>query len=184
MSELYRTIVADPPWQYQKDTSDGCKPGTAERHYPTMSMRDIAALPVAPLAEDNAHLYLWVTNPRLDGDRHDHTFTPFDVVRAWGFEYKTMLTWAKDGAPGLGWYFRASTEHVLFAVRGRLPIPPESRERNLFHGPKARHSEKPANFMDMVERVSPGPYIELFARRQRLGWDTWGNECLTHVSLP
>src|SRR5580765_7944962 len=87
----YRTIVADPPWRYQKDTTNGAKPGAAEAHYSTLGMRDIAALPVADLAAPDAHLYLWVTVPRLYGDRDDRSFTPVDLMEVWGFEFKTML---------------------------------------------------------------------------------------------
>lgn len=169
MTQRYRTIVADPPWRYQKDTSMGAKPGAAEAHYQTLSMREIAALPVREIAADDAHLYLWVTIPRLYGDRGDRSFTPIDVMEAWGFEFKTMLTWVKPTV-GLGWYFRGSVEHVLFGVRGDAPIPPETRERNVIEAPGGGHSAKPDAFLDLVERVSPGPYAELFARRARFGW--------------
>lgn len=153
---------------------------TAEAHYPTMEVSEIAALPVADLADDNAHLYMWVTNPVLTEQRTDRR--PMEVVRAWGFEPKTLLTWVKPKW-GMGFFYRGRTEHVVFAVRGRCPIAPELREANVFEAPCGRHSEKPDAFMDMVERVSPGPYLELFARRQRFGWDTWGNEAAEHVSL-
>jgi len=179
----YRTIVADPPWRYQKDTSMGAKPGAAEAHYQTLSMREIAALPVRNLADENAHLFLWVTVPRLYGDRGDRSFTPVDVMEAWGFEFKTMLTWVKSGSPGMGWYFRGQTEHILFGVKGHLPILPAIRQPNYLVAPRSGHSGKPDAFGDLVEQVSPGPYLELFARRQRLGWDTWGNEALEHVAL-
>lgn len=162
----------------------GAKPGAAEAHYPTMSMREIAALPISDLSEDNAHLYMWVTVPRLYGDRGDRSFTPIDLMEAWGFEFKTMLTWIKAGSPGMGWYFRGQTEHVLFGVRGSLPIAPDIRIPNFLTAPRDGHSGKPAAFQDLVEQVSPGPYLELFARRQRLGWDTWGNEALSHVEMP
>lgn len=180
----YATIVADPPWRYQKNTSMGSKPGAAEAHYATMGMREIAQLPVATLAAENAHLYLWVTVPRLYGDRDDRSFSPADVMEEWGFSLKTMLTWVKSGSPGMGWYFRGQTEHVLFGVRGSLPIPPETRVPNYILAPRSGHSGKPDAFLDLVESVSPGPYLELFARRQRLGWDTWGDEALEHVEIP
>lgn len=183
MEKRYRTIVADPPWQYQKDTSMGAKPGAAEAHYPTLAIREIAALPVREWAADDAHLYLWVTVPRLYGDRGDRSFTPVDVMEAWGFEFKTMLTWKKPNV-GLGWWFRGSTEHVLFGVRGDAPIPPERRERNLFEGAVTAHSAKPDSFLDLVERVSPGPYLEMFARSARLGdWSYWGDESLGTAEL-
>ena len=98
-------------------------------------------------------------------------------MEAWGFEFKTMLTWIKPNV-GLGWYFRGSVEHVLFGIRGSAPIEPGKRERNSFTGATTAHSAKPDSFMDLVERVSPSPYLELFSRRARFGWDYWGNESL------
>jgi N6-adenosine-specific RNA methylase IME4 len=184
----YRTIVADPPWRYQQSrivtTSKTARTlPDAERQYPTMSNEEIAALPVGMLAEDDAHLYLWVTNPRLFGETKRGELGPIDIITAWGFEYRTLLTWVKTGTLGLGYYFRGMTEHVLFCTRGHAPIPVERRERNVLTAARGRHSQKPEAFLDLVERVSLGPYLELFARRQRLGWDTWGNEALEHVEV-
>jgi N6-adenosine-specific RNA methylase IME4 len=180
-SPLYRTIVADPPWRYRVSagittrTSHGT--ACAEDNYPTMTNAEIMALPVRDLAADNAHLYVWVTNPKLYGDKD--RITPRDIVEAWGFQYITLLTWIKKpGALGMGFYFRGETEHVVFAKRGDAPIPTSQREVNWFFAAKRRHSEKPDSFMDMVERVSPAPRLEMFSRRARLGWDTWGNEAL------
>lgn len=174
----YSTIVADPPWAYRQSritTRTGDHKVGAEDKYSTLSIEDIAALPVAELADKNAHLYLWVTNPKLYGDRTDGP-TPHDVMTAWGFRYVTCLTWIKKpGALGMGFYFRGETEHVLFGIKGDLPIPTDRREVNWFKAAKRGHSVKPAAFMDLVERVSPGPYVELFARAPRLGWDSWGH---------
>jgi N6-adenosine-specific RNA methylase IME4 len=131
---------------------------------------------VRDLAEGDAHLYLWVTNNKLlDG---------FRVMKAWGFEYKTLITWAKDRF-GLGQYYRGQTEHVIFAVRGVLPY----RQREIdgkraqgrtlidgFDAPREEHSVKPEVMREWIESVSHGPYIELFARRPAPGWDIWGNE--------
>jgi len=183
----YRTIVADPPWEYDRKTgltTRGYKPSTAEAHYPTMPMAEIAALPVTDLAEDDAHLYLWVTSPRLFGDRMAGAADPGprEIMAAWGFAYKTTLVWVKPGW-GMGWWFRNNHEFVLFGVRGKLPIPQEKRRGSVITGGKREHSRKPDSFYDLVEAVSPGPYLELFARRQRLGWDTWGDEALEHVEL-
>jgi len=179
LSPPYGTIVADPPWRYNVTKGlppRGYKPATAEAHYSTMSMAEIAALPVADLAADQAHLYVWVTNPRMFGDRNDRGHSPLSIVEAWGFEYKTLLTWAKTGAIGMGWWFRGATEHVMFCARPGTPsIDAACREANLITAPRRRHSEKPGAFYDLVERVSPGPYVELFARQPRLGWDSWGH---------
>lgn len=166
----YRTIVADPPWRYQKQNEIGIR--TAEANYETMTTDQIATLPIRDLAADNAHLYMWVTNALLLGQRPTimGETNPPAIVRAWGFEPKALITWRKTKV-GMGWFYRGRTEHVIFGVRGNLPVPAEHREPNIFDGPSGTHSEKPDCFYDMVERVSPGPYAELFARRARFGWD-------------
>lgn len=175
----YRTIVADPPWAYRTariTTTGKQRRAEAVGHYATMAAEEVAALPVSEMVEDDAHLYLWVTNPILP--------QAFQVVKAWGFEYRTIITWEKQGALGMGFSFRNQTEHVLFGVRGTLPIPANKRERTIFAAPKGRHSEKPDCFMDMVERVSPAPRLEMFARRSRLsGWDYWGDQSLGTAEL-
>lgn len=175
----YTTIVADPPWRYRTTnptTGAREKGSSAENHYPTMTNADIAALPVADLAAPDAHCYLWVTNPRMFGERRSREIGPVDILDAWGFRYITLLTWIKTGPPGMGYYFRGNTEHVLFGIRGKAPIPPHVRERNHFTSPRTRHSQKPDVFFDLVERVSEPRYLELFARSPRPGWDAWGNE--------
>lgn len=183
----YRTIVADPPWRYTMaapPTQRSPNRAAAEDHYSTLSMAEIAALPVAEWAEDDAHLYLWVTNPVLTEQRRGDGPNVFGIARAWGFEPKTMLTWVKSEAgAGMGFYFRGDTEHVLFAVRGDLPIPAEQRVSNVFRGSRGRHSAKPDSFLDLVEQVSPGPYLEMFARRARFGWDYYGDESLNTAEV-
>lgn len=171
----YRTICADPPWQYDnaRGTQTRCRAGrsqvTARGNYPTLSADEIAALPVADLADRNCSLYLWVTNPLI--------FTAREIVTAWGFRYVTLLTWVKTGAPGLGFSFRGHTEHVVYATRGDVVIAPDKRESNVIVAPRRRHSQKPEAFYDLVERVSEGPYLEMFARNHhRFFWDVWGNE--------
>ena len=175
----YGTIVADPPWAYQNST---IPMGGVAKHFPTMTNAEIAGLPVRELAADNAHLYLWVTNPRLFAEKHDAGIGPREIMDAWGFRYVTLLTWVKNRL-GLGYYFRGCTEHVMFGVRGKCPIPGPERIANVFRGPGGRHSQKPEVFLDLVERVSPEPRLEMFARRNRMGWDTWGNESLIHAEV-
>lgn len=176
----FSTIVADPPWRYNAKATElrsGGRGAGAEHHYPTMSNEELAAMPVANWAADKAHLYLWTTNPRLVADyRGSRAVTPFDIAEAWGFKPMTLLTWHKPGRGGTGWYFRGQTEHVVFATRGGLGIPSDKREPNIFTAKRGRHSAKPAEFFDIVQRVSPGPYLELFARDTKLGWTAWGNE--------
>jgi N6-adenosine-specific RNA methylase IME4 len=173
----YGTIVADPPWMYQKDP--GSKSGSvmasmAEGNYSTMTNEEIAALPVADLAADQAHLYLWVTNPGMFGGRFSRV-TPRDIVEAWGFRYVTLITWVKPGAGGMGWYFRGQTEHIVFATRGDLGIPAEKRRPNVINAARSGHSRKPVHALDLIESVSPGPYVELFSRDPQMGWDSWGH---------
>jgi N6-adenosine-specific RNA methylase IME4 len=166
--------VADAATQQLRSGGRGAQ---AEHVYPTMTNAELAALPVGQITADQAHLYMWVTNPRLIADhRGKRDVTPFDIVEAWGFTPQTLLTWVKPGRNGLGWYFRGQTEHVIFATRGKLGIPAELRQPNVFFAKKGRHSAKPGAFFELVEQVSPAPRIELFARSMRLGWDAWGNE--------
>ena len=182
----YRTIVMDPPWRYTKAgainrlPTNGRGPGaSAEAHYPTLTTEEIAGLlPIDDLAARDASLYVWVTNPVLlhqrAGTMGDLRVT--DMIRGWGFEPMALLTWHKLGPLGMGWYFRGDTEHVIYATRGKVSIPAPARLSNHFAAQKGRHSVKPDRFFEIVEQVSPGPYLEVFARRRRFGWDAWGNE--------
>ncbi len=143
--------------------------------YPTMTVEQIGALPVRDLAEDHAHLYLWTTQRYL--------WDVIAIATAWGFTGSTLLTWCK--APtgfSLGGAYGKATEFCLFARRGTLPALSKIN-RDWWQWPRTAHSAKPEAFLDLVERVSPAPRLELFARRNRLGWDTWGNEALCHVTL-
>lgn len=149
--------------------------GNGKNDYPTMSDAELMSMPVGLWAVDGAHLYLWCMNSNL--------VQAHKIAQAWGFDIKTVITWVKGRIErnqlishiGLGHYWRNSTEHVLFGVRGKLA----TRNNDLptaFIAPRGEHSEKPAAFYDMVERMSPGPYLDVFARKQRFNWDTWGNE--------
>jgi N6-adenosine-specific RNA methylase IME4 len=125
---------------------------------------------VQTLADENAHLYVWTINRYVE--------ETYDVARAWVFEPKTLLTWAKRPMGlGPGGAFSQTSEHILFCRRGR-DISKARIDTTWWSWPRGRHSAKPDAFQDIVEQVSPGPYVELFARRDRLGWDTWGNESL------
>lgn len=255
----YRTIVADPPWDHSDGTGVNVQNGGTITHLPyaTMTLDEITALPVADLADKQAHLYLWTTSRFLE--------SAFSVVRKWQFEPVATLVWCK---PTRGWMvggtYASNVEFILFATRDRgarervelgswlreqrervglrqkdvakywpsvtggltgcvanwelgLNAPTlaqweklkeiigfgdemdaEARRVNdkkgasvalgssptrWFTWPRSAHSQKPEAFLDMVESISPGPYLELFARRNRLGWDTWGNESLEHVDL-
>lgn len=162
----FTTIVADPPWasMHQRSTYHRGKP---ERHYPTMPTDDICALPVSDIATKDAHLWVWGVN-RLMEDA-------YRVVRAWGFTPMSLLTWCKRG-PGMGYYLRNNTEHCIFATRGRPMVPNTKLMSSWFEWPRLRHSQKPDQFFQAVETVSPGPYLEMFARRTRPDWTAWGND--------
>jgi N6-adenosine-specific RNA methylase IME4 len=167
----YRTIYVDPPWM---ETGGGKIKRGADKHYDLMKTKDIILLPVKEIADTNCHLYLWTTNNFLPA--------ALAVMEAWGFKYKTTITWAKDRF-GLGQYFRGQTEHCLFGVRGTLPYKTEGGKRQqgrtLLVAPRKEHSVKPEQMRTMIEKVSYPPYIELFARRRADGWDAWGNEIQT-----
>lgn len=177
----FRTVVADPPWPYHTEapfrhavSSTGNPQGVSARaRYTVMRMSDILSLPVGLVCEKDAHLYVWTTNAFMC-EAHE-------VVRAWGFEPKTIITWVKtkkcsfDPSMKTGYYYRGATEHVVFGVRGHLRL----------HGPPAptaifserlAHSVKPDLFFEIVEQQSHPEYLELFARRCRSGWTVWGNE--------
>jgi N6-adenosine-specific RNA methylase IME4 len=130
-----------------------------------MPVEEILALPVGELSAPESHLYLWTPVAKIPD--------ALAVCEAWGFRYVGLLTWAKPGL-GLGTWWRVSTKHVVFGVRGKLPTTPNLR--NWFEAPRRRHSQKPNEFFALVEKVSPRPYLELFARGQRPGWVCWGNE--------
>jgi N6-adenosine-specific RNA methylase IME4 len=145
----------------------------AEQHYSLMSVESICALRVDQLAVEDAHLWLWVTNATLHAGHH--------VMEAWGFSYRSCLTWIKPRF-GLGNYLRNSTEHVLFGIRGRAPIQFRS-QGTWFWASMQEHSHKPEEIFAIVQRCSPGPYLELFARRKQPGWHVWGNEVTCDVAL-
>jgi N6-adenosine-specific RNA methylase IME4 len=172
----YRTIVADPPWDVMAGPEWASNGRSRPLTYPTMSVEQIAAMPVMTLADRRAHLYLWTINAYVED--------AYEVARHWGFRPSTLMTWRKrPNGIGLGGTYSLTTEHVLFARRGVCHAAMRV-DSTWWQWPRGQHSEKPEAFIDMVELVSPPPRLELFARRNRLGWDTWGNEALNHVQMP
>lgn len=173
----YRTIVADPPWIYDEGWPSGNGRSRIPLPYTALPLGHIAMLPIEDLAEDDAHLLLWAPN-RYVIDAHA-------VARAWGFKPSALLTWCKPPmGVGPGGVFATTTEFVIYARRGK-PKHTERMDSSWWAWPRSGgHSAKPEAFLDLVERALPGPYLELFARRQRIGWDTWGNEVDSHVELP
>ncbi|MFN6962463.1 MAG: MT-A70 family methyltransferase [Pyrinomonadaceae bacterium] len=176
----YKTILADPPWQFQNRTGKMAPEHRRLMRYPTMTLDEIMELPVSMLADDPCHLYLWCPNALLpDG---------LKVMKAWGFEYKSYILWhkvRKDGhsdGRGVGFYFRNVTELLLFGVRGtknRRTLAPARSQVNYIATRKREHSRKPDEVYEIIEKCSQGPRLEMFARFPRLGWDAWGNEDLT-----
>lgn len=190
----YSVIYADPPWQTKsgrplagykivdgKQIFNSVDNRSRELAYPTMTVAEIAALNVKELAADNAHLYMWVTNQYL--------LKAEAIINAWGFKYSTALVWVKKPmGGGLGGAFRITTEFLLFATRGKLKAKKNvvgtwfEQKRQYVNGYPC-HSKKPDYFHDLIESVSPGNYLELFARQRRNGWAAWGNEVESDIQL-
>lgn len=192
MSAPYGTLVADPPWPFEWNGGGAYREnGRGERHlnhkfkkgmpYQTMSIEDIAALPVEGMAAEHAHLFLWIPDAHLIAG---HGFT---ISRAWGFEPGRLLIWHKTGF-GLGKFPRPQHEALIVCRRGNLPFTVTDtgsvqRWKLPYENGSRAHSRKPDGAIDLIERASPGPYVELFARRARFGWDYWGDESLGTATM-
>ncbi len=172
----FKTIMADPPWRFQNSTGKVAPEHKRLSRYATLTLDDIKGLPVARIADDVAHLYLWVPNALLPEG--------LAVLQAWGFHYKSNIVWhkiRKDGGSdgrGVGFYFRNVTELLLFGVRGKnaRTLAPGRRQVNMIETRKREHSRKPDEQYELIESCSPGPYLELFGRGVRQGWTAWGNQ--------
>jgi N6-adenosine-specific RNA methylase IME4 len=175
-SKKYATVLADPPWRFQNKTGKMAPEHRRLNRYNTLTLADISALPIGQITAPIAHLYLWVPNALLPEG--------LEVMKAWGFTYKTNLVWhkvRKDGGPdgrGVGFYFRNTTELVLFGVKGKnaRTLSPGRRQVNIIRTMKREHSRKPDELYEIIETCSPSPRLELFARGQRKGWKVWGDE--------
>lgn len=173
----FRTILADPPWQFTNRTGKIAPEHGRLKRYGTMKEQEIKDLPVADLADEKCHLYLWCPNALL--------MRGLETMKAWGFEYKSNIVWhkvRKDGKSdgrGVGFYFRNVTELVLFGIKGQKgnrTLKPGRTQVNLIATRKREHSRKPDELFPIIEACSPGPRLELFAREARKGWEVWGNE--------
>lgn len=170
------TILADPPWQFTNRTGKMAPEHKRLSRYSTMPLKEIKALPVAQIVQEPAHLYLWVPNALL--------LEGLEVMAEWGFTYKTNMIWhkvRKDGGPdgrGVGFYFRNTTEMILFGVRGKnaRTLSAGRTQVNIIRSRKREHSRKPDELYQIIKECSPGPYLELFARGTIKGWNSWGNE--------
>lgn len=179
-NQKYKTVYADPPWQFSNRSGKIAPENKKLTRYGTMTLDDIKSLPISEITEDEAHLYLWVPNALLPQG--------LEVMKDWGFTYKTNLIWEKvrkDGQPdgrGVGFYFRNVTEVLLFGVKTKRKsdtfrtLQPGRSQVNLLRSMKREHSRKPDEFIPLIEACSPGPYIELFARGTRPGWALWGDQ--------
>lgn len=168
-TKKYRTILADPPWDINQRGKRG-----ASSHYALMPLDRIKAMPVADLCEENAHLYLWIPNGLLQEG--------LDVIKAWGFTFRSPIYWIKPRL-SLGNYIRNASETLFFATRGKAPVKFHAQPNWLF-APQQQHSHKPEEQFAVIERLSHGPYLELFARRRQPGWDVWGNEIDSDIIIP
>lgn len=172
----FSTIMADPPWQFVNRTGKVAPEHKRLSRYGTMALPEIMDLPVAKAAAATSHLYLWVPNALLPEG--------LEVMKAWGFQYKSNLVWhkiRKDGGSdgrGVGFYFRNVTELILFGVRGKnaRTLDPGRSQVNYLSSRKREHSRKPDEQYPLIEACSPGPYLEMFGRGVRKGWTTWGNQ--------
>jgi N6-adenosine-specific RNA methylase IME4 len=171
----YAVLYADPPWHFEVYNEESGVERAAGNHYSTMSLDEICALPVPSLASPDAALFMWTTVP--------HLRECFDVLVAWGFEYKTNIVWVKDKI-GLGYFVRNQHELLLVATRGDMPSPsPANRPASVITAPRREHSRKPDQAYELIERMYPElPKIELFARHARPGWAAWGNEIMTRAA--
>lgn len=171
-----RTVLADPPWQFANRTGKMAPEHRRLNRYATLTLDEIQRIPVPMACADNCHLYLWVPNALLSEG--------LSVMESWGFQYKTNLVWhkvRKDGQPdgrGVGFYFRNTTELVLFGTRGKMRTLSAGRSQvNIIRSRKREHSRKPDELFQIIETCSPGPYLELFARGRRAKhWHAWGDQ--------
>ena len=183
MNFNYQLIYADPPWHFRARSEKG-EGRSAKKHYPVMSLHDIAALPISKIAAKNSVLLIWAIDPMLD--------VAFDVIKAWDFRFKTVgFYWVKENVKsagfftGLGYYTRANPEQCLLATRGAGLKRADRSVQRLILAPRGRHSEKPVEAYNSIERLfGKVSRVELFARNRRAGWDAFGNQVEGSMRLP
>ena len=183
-SKKYSVVYADPAWSYDFKEPTASKGGAkgsgysagVNYYYGTMTTKQILELPVKKICEKDCVLFLWATNPLLP--------EALETMKAWGFKYKTMITWHKERCKGMGYWFRGHTEHILVGVKGNVKAF-RSLEHNIKKLPVEKHSKKPDEFRQMIDAVTGnlGNRIELFARNNHDGWDAWGNEVVESINL-
>lgn len=182
VAEKHGTILIDPPWRFSNRTGKVGPEHKRLHRYQTLTFEQIENLPISHIALPKSHLYLWCPNALLA--------EALAIMKAWGFTYKTNVVWykvRKDGGPdgrGVGFYFRNVTELLLFGVKGRLrTLKPGRSQVNMIISRKEEHSKKPDQVYGLIERCSPGPYLELFARQRVAGWTQWGDQVDTYDQI-
>ena len=170
----YKTILADPPWQYRNKKTGGSMSSGSASKYQVLSTDEICALHIIDIIEKNAILFLWATTPLLPD--------AFKVMTAWGFKYKTAIYWRKIMSLGMGFWFRGQVEQCLLGVRGKVKAF-RCQRPNFIQCKVGKHSEKPEEFHELIEPYVLKPAIELYARKKREGWNVWGNEVESDIAL-
>jgi len=173
-NKKFGTVLIDFPWDLQQKGKLGSKGRGAGCKYPLMTLDEIQAMPIADLLEDDAHVWCWVTQAALEPG--------FKILREYGLIPKSVFTWVKPRM-GLGNFLRSATEFIILATKGNCPIQFKG-QINWGIFPVQGHSHKPEEVHKIIERCSPGPYLELFARRKFPGWSVWGNEVESDISIP
>lgn len=168
----FDVLYVDPPWQYSDKHVGGNRDSGAVDKYPVLSLNDLKNLKISEISEKNSVLFLWTTTPLLPD--------ALDVMKSWGFKYKTCFVWEKTRLFGMGQYFRINTEFLLVGIRGKIK-PFRLQEKNILQHPVLKHSTKPESFRQLVERSVVKSFdkpkmIEIFARISPLGWTSVGNE--------
>ena len=174
INKKYKIIYADPPYLYKNKNTGGSMISGAIAKYPVMDLQDILELPVKEIAHKDSCLFLWVTVPLIQEG--------FQVLNAWGFKYKTMLTWRKIMSLGMGYWYRGQTEHLLLGIKGKVKAF-RIQKPNFIQCKVGKHSQKPQEFRGLIEMTGLNPKIELFAREKHKGWDVWGNEVESDIIL-
>jgi len=170
----YKTILADPPWTYNNKRTGGSMLSGSAQKYPVMSLKEICDLPVAEISDKDSVLFLWSTIPLIEYG--------FEVMKSWGYQYKTTIVWKKITHLGMGFWFKGRVEVCLFGIKGKIK-PFRYQKANFIQSKPGKHFEKPQEFFDLIDPIAPLPKIELFARTKREGWDCWGNEVESDINF-
>lgn len=176
MIEPYQVLYVDPPWRYDNKNTGGSMVSGSAAHYPVLGMQELLDFPIEGLRAPDSVCFMWVTNPMM-AEGHE-------LLAAWGYKYKTMITWVKLGRIGMGFWFRGNTEHCLLGVRGKIK-PFRSSIRNHFEVRPTKHSKKPLEMIAMIEDTcyDLNPKLEMFSTECLPGWDAWGNEVPCSVQV-